>query len=406
MAGILYPVYQKYYAAIISLKRFNKDNDFFSNIASMDNFFSEYRSTTLVMQKSLSNTQFEEIYEEKSKGIWDRFFNDQRVKTIHKHPFEFTKNIEVTAYFPNGKKDIVSKVFTVENDVPLITLENELKSFFRNFLDNEIFFSASYSFTEKDSGEDLWDKLMEGIITLHKFMDEMYNTINEDCSLCNKLRDKIKNEEFEIIPRDFFLITDYVYYSDSDEFERAERLAMILPGMGRQSIDTFTNSPLLVSGNTIFEKFVLLHAVMQTTELMPAFMIIYKDGTFDLDVFYADIKTTIYRKINVVAKKIMTSDVEEVFFMNGYLFCEETEINMNMTSKERRNKAKCDFLVFMKIDSNLKEEEVVLEGGKICDVGYISKQLFSNKKNSLEIGAINMIPIKQAFMLAKNINNR
>ena len=104
MAGLLYPAYQKYYAAICSLNRFDKDNDFFSNIASMDNFFSEYRSTTLVMQKSLADTQFKKIYRDKTDGIWDGFFNDQRVKTIHKHPFECTKNIEITVFFHTERK--------------------------------------------------------------------------------------------------------------------------------------------------------------------------------------------------------------------------------------------------------------------------------------------------------------
>ena len=52
MSGLLYPAYQKFYSAISCLNRFCKEQDFFQNIASLDTFFSEYRSITLVMQKS------------------------------------------------------------------------------------------------------------------------------------------------------------------------------------------------------------------------------------------------------------------------------------------------------------------------------------------------------------------
>lgn len=50
MAGLMYPAYQKYYSAICNLKRFGIEKNFFDNISSLDNFFSEYRSVTMVMQ--------------------------------------------------------------------------------------------------------------------------------------------------------------------------------------------------------------------------------------------------------------------------------------------------------------------------------------------------------------------
>lgn len=54
MPGLLYPAYQKFYSAISCLERFRKEQDFFENISCLDTFFSEYRSITLVMQKSLT----------------------------------------------------------------------------------------------------------------------------------------------------------------------------------------------------------------------------------------------------------------------------------------------------------------------------------------------------------------
>ena len=58
MPGLLYPAYQKFYSAISCLERFRKEQDFFENISCLDTFFSEYRSITLVMQKSLAHTPY------------------------------------------------------------------------------------------------------------------------------------------------------------------------------------------------------------------------------------------------------------------------------------------------------------------------------------------------------------
>lgn len=77
MPGLLYPAYQKFYSAISCLERFGKENDFFSNIANLDTFFSEYRSITLVMQKSLAHTSHIEFYKEASTGYFDSWLNTQ-----------------------------------------------------------------------------------------------------------------------------------------------------------------------------------------------------------------------------------------------------------------------------------------------------------------------------------------
>jgi len=143
MPGLLYPAYQKLYSAVQNLKRFSKENSFFDNISSLDSFFSEYRSTTLVLQESLAHTPYLDLYKKLSDGIWDPFFNAQRVKTIHQHPSEYKKSVDITVYLPNKKASVISKEYTIENDVPLNILIDSLKSFFsesRMFTDNLLSF--------------------------------------------------------------------------------------------------------------------------------------------------------------------------------------------------------------------------------------------------------------------------
>ena len=65
--GLLYSAYHKLYNALSSLEKFEKGTNFFDNISHLDNFFSEYRNVTFMIQKSLANTEFLAIYEENRK---------------------------------------------------------------------------------------------------------------------------------------------------------------------------------------------------------------------------------------------------------------------------------------------------------------------------------------------------
>ena len=62
MAGILYPAYQKLYSALHNLDQFNTEKSFFDNIASLDNFFSEFRNVTFVIQYKMKTEYQKKIY--------------------------------------------------------------------------------------------------------------------------------------------------------------------------------------------------------------------------------------------------------------------------------------------------------------------------------------------------------
>lgn len=60
---LLLSAYQKLYAALESIERFSKGQDLFDNITCIDNFLSEYRNVTFVLQKSLAHTDYLSKYE-------------------------------------------------------------------------------------------------------------------------------------------------------------------------------------------------------------------------------------------------------------------------------------------------------------------------------------------------------
>jgi hypothetical protein len=403
MPGLLFPAFQKFYSSLSSLERFSKEKSFFDNISSLDNFFSEFRNVTFVLQKSLAHTDYISIYENnRQKHLSDcRWFVDKRNETTKQQPFQLVKKIEIAVYFPNSGMRVYSNQFTVEADMELSILIDQFKLLFSEINPIEVFFSAEFSFYEKDSQEDLYDKLMLGIQSMKKFLTAIQQDINEHCDLCEELIKKIEKFNFSILPRDIFLINDYAYYSEKNEFERAQRVLLILGQDKRIPLSCFDTGALGKLGNDYFQKFVAMHAIQQNTELLPTMMTVFQDNTFELDSFNADIKTTIYRKLNENAIRILNEDVKEVYFMQVYVACFPPSPYLSMTSKERLSHSEKEYLTFMKVDSYLNEEEYVFDGAKLSNTEYIAYQVMNGKMKKLDLGKVNMSPIVEAFQKRK-----
>ena len=412
MAGLLYPAYQKFYSAIRCLERFSNETDFFENIACLDAFFSEYRSITLVLQKSLAHTPHIDKYNELIEaGCLDQWMNKQRVKTVHIHPVEFFKDIEVSVYFPSKGFTLLSNTYTAENDIPLSTLTESLKTVLQRVDPNEVFFSAKCSFPEKDTGEDVLEKAIAGIESMLSFMEAMYQSVGEECALCEQLRKKIRQSKMLYIPSD--LVNDYVYYPQTDEFERSGRAAMVLSVNGkkiasRRPLKSFIESEHFNYDGTPFGNFVLMHAMLRAIQpgmdIMPAIMVVYADKTYDLDAFHADTKTTVYRKLNEVAQRIAKEEIVEVYFMTLYAYI-SAEGEVPITSKARVKASTSDLLAFMKVDCVLNEEEYVFDGKAMEKMEYVARVMKNGRKNKLELGLLNMLPIIEAFKNKKAQQN-
>lgn len=409
MSDYLFPALQKYYSALNSLERFNKEANFFDNISALDSFFSEYRNVTFVLQKSIAHTDYKTIYEKNREEYLSscRWMIDKRNETTKEHPFQLVKQIDILVFFPFAGMHVLSKTFSVENDVKLSDLLDDLKSFFVSVNPNEIFFSSEFSFYDKTSKEDVYEKIIDGIHSMSCFLKAMYKEVGEHSKLSDMIIEKISKLKFSQIPRDMYLINDYVYYPQKNKFERAERYAMIMHSGNKRDrvripLSNFNRHPLYSKmGDDYFNKFVLMNVVIGTTNLMPTFMIVFSDSTFELDSFNGGLKTTIYRKVNEVATRIAKEDIVAVYFMMTYTMLPLKEEYLQMTSKERLALSNDDVLTFMEVTITLSERECYFEQTKIQDREYIFNQIF-NHASSLNIGEMNMRPIVEAFK-AKSI---
>lgn len=405
MPGLLYPAYQKLYSALSSLDRFNKEANFFDNISCIDNFFTEYRNVTFVMQASLKHTQYYEDYEANRDKYLDHWFVDKRNQTTKQRPFPLVKKIEVNVFFSYHGYSVLERSYSVEDDTPLEALYDELKALFAEIETPEIFFSVTYSFHDGNSSEELLSKLMSGVSQMLAFMKAMDSVIAEECPLCNQLKDKINAIKIPKTPQDILLINDYVYYVQQELFERGERVAMLMCEEGGNAlshipISSITERAYLNFDGTVFGNFTLQHAILRCLtpggDILTTILIVFSDKTYTLDIFQADIKTTFYRKINETARIIANSDVIEVCIVTLYAFI-PASADVSPLSKERLKQATNDCLVCASIDSELNEKEYVFDGKKMENPKYVANVMRQGYKKQLDYSKRNLFPVFLAF---------
>lgn len=405
--GLLYPAMHKFYSAMSSLEQFEKGKNLFDNISHLDNFFSEYRNITFVLQKSLAHTDFMRTYEKNrdkhlinNVGSW---FNNTRNVVLKEHPFDLEKNITIAIYSPICSSVEIKKNFTLENDVEYSSLIESLRSFLIEYNPIEVLFSVKFEFYEKGKDKNLYKDLITGIKNMRRFLQVMKREINENCKLCDELQERIDKVKFSQIPENMLFIDDYVYYVKDNNFEKAERIEPLISFVRKdnnQPVVQLSNKlkfPLRsfiknynkigIKGKNALDVFIYLHLTIfkMQKRIMPAFMIVYKDGTCELTTFDASIKTTLYRKINEIADRIEQDKIKSVFLVNEMIHYSTDKKDykkiISSNSKERLEYKTFESLGFFMADENLSYHTYFFATDKIKDEHYINSVLNIPDKN-------------------------
>lgn len=410
--SILFPAYQKFYSALKSLDRFNKENDFFENISALDVFFSEFRNITFVLQKSMShNSDLKDIYNSlKIKYLFNdvcKWMLNKRNETTKEHPFDLEKQLLITVYTPESTISLKSGIFTIENDATFSSLKEQLKTFFAQLRLVEIHFNVEYCFFEKDSDKKIIYQIMEGVKTMMHFLDDFQQKIAEDCSLCSQIKEKIERLQILVVPQEMLFNVDYLYHYIKQSFERGGYTAILHPQIeNRASLTHFNNIfGEAMKDKDVFYRFIIMHlsCFKEQKTLIPTFMIIYKDDSFTLESCAFSIRTTLYRKIHKLTHRIQTENIREIFYVaEAYSYDPEIyKQNLLLPYNERAKKASKEVLNFYMINNTLNCRTLSFDSDKMDNADHIRSVLFSKQSDNSMIPAF-INPIAATFEYLKN----
>lgn len=362
--NILLPFLQKVYSAFKHLERFSISNNFFDNISDLDGFFSEYRSSTFVLQKSLggpANTIYQKNLKENLLKDEDlaNWLNDKRVEAIHSHPIVLHKHLTVVVYSGVSSKIILEKQYSLEFDEPFENVKAGLIEVFPRLNPIEVNFSAKYIFTEGDKDVDVVRMTQNAISNMVYFMYAMLKDLKISDTLSIQLTDKIMELSQSLGAKPLSLVRDYYYLVDEQKFELGEVLESSLP-LVRIPFAKFEQVDKQNVDGSHFEYFVSLHAMIylqQHEHIMTTFFVKYVDDSVTIISFDASLRTTFYRKINEVAGLVANEDVDAVYLVTEFIGYKSMSIGKDLEefastpySKRRENALKT-MLVFFQIDT-------------------------------------------------------
>jgi hypothetical protein len=406
---LLVPAMQKFYSALRSLDSFNKNQDFFDNISCLDNFLSEYRNVTFVIQKSLSQTDKLAAY----KACCEKYFNtpfskwfvEKRNEVLKEHPFELEKILKITIYDIESVTVIHSKIFSVKQDANFSDLKNELKVFLCSLEKLEVYFSVEYIFREKGKEDNLLEKLLEGIDVMSKFLSELNKTVEDHSELFFNLSQRIEKLSIMHVNKSLLLIDDYVYYVTTDSFEKGSRVELILPSVRipMNSFERFISDipKEALNGTTLYDwymKTTALHIMfyrLQEKHILPTFILIYDDDTILMKSYNASLRTTTYRFIHEIAEKIKSDKgIKAVMYITEMWLYSSLDV-LNKSYEERVTTGAPTSYLVSHLVTKEQELSVYVEEDKIDSQGYIKEVLVKGPKK--ENGVSFMTPIRLAL---------
>lgn len=332
MADLIYPILQKYYNALNSLKFLNVTKDIFESIPLIDNFFAEFRNITFVMQKSFSTMELKEYYRIKQEEFLNnnslRWFIDKRNETVKENPFKLEKEVEVYAYLPDFCGKIIDSRLSIDNDIPLETLEQVIKTYLTKYNKNsDIYFSIDILFKENGSEIDIYSRIKNGIIIMDNFIKAVLTDYPCNCSKCTNIIEKIKELRTEIFLKDFTFSWDYtvenneVIWGQQIEIGSQDKNGHpILMSDVRIPIDANLSitKDVVDDDMQLFKFYASIHYTIfkaQNNNIMPTFIIIYDDNTVSYMPFVATIKTTFYKKSRQVEKMVRENSIRVIYFV-------------------------------------------------------------------------------------------
>lgn len=386
---LLLPAYQKLYAALANLERFNKGQDLYDNITCIDGFLSEFRNVTFVLQKSLAHTDYVSEYE----ALRDKYLKNaqclwllkKRNEVLKEKPFALEKLFILSVYLPHTAGVFCSECYTIEDEVDYASLIEEIETIICNIPAIEVFFSVEFVYKEVGSDINLFSTIDCGIESLLSLLSDLDKIIGTEASKMRKsVQNKIETLLFHKIPKEAFFIDDYVFYRENNIFERGSRFEIVTPvKTGVKYTDFCKLFRVENNGDFIqetFEAFKKMHIISYSKQkkIMPTFLILNGSGILSMIMYDASIKTTTYRKINEIALAIKTgANIVAVFHVGEMIYYKDPNL-LNLDYRHRVKYAHSELLSFDIITKNnsaqyLISKEAIIENSRNCLFPILTK---------------------------------
>lgn len=411
---LLLPALQKFYNALKHLEQFSLESSFFDNIGALDVFLSEFRSVTLVLQKSLGSNQDPTYKKNLSKYILKdervaNWLKDQRNAVVHEHPFNLKKVVRVVIYSLGNSIEFRRFEQTIEDEKPIGDFEQMIRNTLLSIAAPEICFSAQFLFVDEEETKEIniFDLIEPGVTSMWMFLHAMKNDLAENDDVVDQLMHSIDDIYLRKPQRWMTDALDYCYYRSVDSFERGESVAVIIPDV-RTSVSIFINyvKSLNAPIHDFFDAFIWLHSwlyIHQEHNLMNTFFVEYSDGTYLTISFLASLRTTMYRIIDKIVQLISNNDISNVFLvteMVGYEPYAQKDIDkfLQLNYRERERFRTKDFLAFFKVTSLGEEYSLMIDSDDLIDRLSISAVMGRVKDKEIKAEpSVMLAPIVKSF---------
>ena len=411
---LLLPALQKFYNALKHLEQFSLESSFFDNIGALDVFLSEFRSVTLVLQKSLGGNQHPVYQKNLSKHLLKdervaEWLNEQRTNVVHKHPFNLKKIVRVVIYAWGGALEFKRFEQTLEEEKPIGDYLQMIRNTFLSIAAPEINFSAQFLFVDEEDAKEIniFDLIEPGVTSMWMFLHAMKTDLLENDEIVNQLMKEIDTIYLKKPQHWMSDALDYSYYRYTDSFERGESMAMLIPDV-RMPVDLFIEKTKSFKApvHSFFDAFIWTHSwiyIQQNHEIMNTFFVEYADGTYQTIPFLASLRTTMYRFINRIARQISDNDITNVYLvteMVGYESDVLSDINklFQLNYHERERFRTKDFLAFFMVTSIGEEYSLMIDSEDLIDRLSVSAVMGKAKAKGIEASpSVMLAPIVKSF---------
>lgn len=383
--GIMYTTLQRFYGALSNLDGFSTANNLIDNVVCLDDFFSNFRSTSFVLQYALAHTEYEPLYDEfRQRYLMEnricRWMVETRNEVEKQHPFDLQKQVYVTIYTPVSATILKSEVLTVENDIEYQTIIDSLKDEFKKISTVEVHFSLDFRFRKADDNADLYNDICSAIVIMTNMLKDIYSTIGNYTDSCDGLIAKIDELEGKMSISDVIFVDDYVYYISKDIFERGDRFVPILPSTPvdvRKMLEHCGVKYPSYDPKEFMKFLAKLHLAIykkQGRHLMPVIFVVYGNNTCRTISFESSIRTTLYRKINEVAGSVALDDIKYVTIIYEAYNYKDSQYHM-LPYCERVDHSIGESIIVQQIGVGFVPRTMMFDTNKINNSRYIDDVL-------------------------------